>query len=293
MEHEIRDAPQELPDAPPEPATTPKRSPLWVIPVLVLAALAAAYFYWPRPEPPQVAVVPPPAAAPAKPEAQVEPAIKHPIEEARPDGAAPGAPAAALPSLDESDPAIDGALVSLAGGSALDQFVNRTGVIRRIVATVDNLPRQKAPVSAWPVKPVGGTFVTMGANHGVYLDPRNYRRYEAFVRFAESIDTGRAVALYVRFYPLLQQAYRELGYPEGHFNDRLVEVIDHLLATPEVQGPTRLAQPFVLWAFADPALEARSAGQKTLVRMGPENAQRLKAKLRDARRQLTRQGAVQ
>jgi hypothetical protein len=293
MEHEIRDTPHELPDQPPQPAAAPKRSLSWAVPALVLAAFAAAYFYWPRPESPQVAVAPPPAAVPAKPEAQVEPAIKHPIEEARPEGAEPSAAAAVLPSLDESDPAVDGALASLAGGSALDQFVQRTGVIRRIVATVDNLPRQRAPVRAWPIKPVGGAFVTLRAGDGVYLDPRNYRRYEPFVRFAESIDTGRAVALYVRFYPLLQQAYRELGYPEGHFNDRLVEVVDHLLATPEVQGPTRLAQPFVLWTFADPALEARSAGQKTLVRIGPENAQRLKAKLRDVRRQVTRQAAVQ
>ena len=52
----------------------------------------------------------------------------------------------------------------------------------------------------------------------------------------ESVDTGRLAALYVRFYPLFQQAYRDLGYPNGYFNDRLVEVIDHLLVTPEIAG---------------------------------------------------------
>jgi hypothetical protein len=39
----------------------------------------------------------------------------------------------------------------------------------------------------------------------------------------------------------------------------------------------------VLYEFADPALESRSAGQKALIRMGPANARRIKAKLREIR----------
>ncbi|HKC44456.1 MAG TPA: DUF3014 domain-containing protein, partial [Burkholderiales bacterium] len=72
-----------------------------------------------------------------------------------------------------------------------------------------------------------------------------------------------------------------------YFNDRLVEVIDHLLATPTVTGPIKLARPWVLYEYADPALESRSAGQKALIRMGPENAARLKAKLREIRQRVT------
>jgi hypothetical protein len=41
-----------------------------------------------------------------------------------------------------------------------------------------------------------------------------------------------------------------------------------------------------MYEFADPALEARSAGQKTLIRMGSANALRVKAKLREFRRQI-------
>jgi len=91
----------------------------------------------------------------------------------------------------------------------------------------------------------------------------------------------------VRFHPLLQQAYRELGYPQGNFNDRLVAVIDHLLATPAIEGPLRVVQPKVLYEFADPELEARSAGQKLLLRMGTANAARVKNWLREFRRQIT------
>src|SRR4029450_3313423 len=100
----------------------------------------------------------------------------------------------------------------------------------------------------------------------------------------------KLVALYVRFYPWFQQAYRDLGYPSGYFNDRLVDVIDLLLATPEITGPVVLVQPRVLYTFADPRLEALPAGQKMMIRMGPENTAQVKVKLRELRRALT--GAV-
>ncbi|MGH8487811.1 MAG: DUF3014 domain-containing protein, partial [Gammaproteobacteria bacterium] len=38
-----------------------------------------------------------------------------------------------------------------------------------------------------------------------------------------------------------------------------------------------------LYQFADPEVEKRSWGQKTLIRMGPANAAAVKAKLREIR----------
>ena len=69
------------------------------------------------------------------------------------------------------------------------------------------------------------------------------------------------------------------------------EVEAHLLATPEVQGPIELTQPRVFYEFADPELEALSSGQKTLIRMGPENAAVVKAKLREVRKLIAAQPA--
>ena len=79
---------------------------------------------------------------------------------------------------------------------------------------------------------------------------------------------------------------KTMGYPEGHFNTRLVQVIDHLLAAPEPAEPLRLVVPHVLAEYADPKLEAESAGRKVLFRMGRANAARVKAKLREIRRAL-------
>ena len=103
------------------------------------------------------------------------------------------------------------------------------------------------------------------------------------VALVHAVDSKQLVAIYVRFYPLFQQAYRELGYPDGYFNDRLVAVIDHLLATPDVKPPIALVQPKVLYQYADSELEALSAGQKAMLRVGPDNAAVLKAELREIR----------
>lgn len=115
---------------------------------------------------------------------------------------------------------------------------------------------------------------------------------------AESVNTTRAVDVYLRLYPLLQRAYEELGYPKRYFNDRLIEVINQLLATPnateqaikvqltEVKGSIPSVRPWVRYEFADPALESLSAGQKILLRVGPVNQRRLKAKLAAIRQEL-------
>jgi hypothetical protein len=102
-----------------------------------------------------------------------------------------------------------------------------------------------------------------------------------------ALDTEQAVAVYKRLYPLFQEAYEGLGYPNAYFNDRLIEVIDHLLATPQVSEPIYLVQPKALYLYANPALEALSSGSKILIRSGPENAAQIKAVLHKYRRELT------
>jgi hypothetical protein len=96
-------------------------------------------------------------------------------------------------------------------------------------------------------------------------------------------DAAGMEDLYRRFFPLFQKAYVELGYPQGYFNDRVIEVVDHLLATPEPEGPLMLVRPHVLYEYADPDLERLSPGQKLLLRMGNEHRTTVKQKLREFR----------
>jgi hypothetical protein len=183
------------------------------------------------------------------------------------------------------------ALTAVFGNSSLAQYVLFDGFVRRVVASVDALPRKSVPQRVLPFKPVPGAFVTAGQAEGLLIARENAARYTPYVRVAEAVDTRQLVAVYVRFYPLFQQVYVELGYPNGYFNDRLIATIDDLLAAPEAPDAVPLTQPKVLYAYADPELEALSAGQKMMLRMGNDNAARIKAKLRDIRRALTAKSA--
>jgi hypothetical protein len=247
---------------------------LWLIPVLVLGALATLYF-WPGSEKPQ----PQQLSAPA-----LKPAIRYPMEAHEP-------PADSLPPLADSDGVIADALAELFG-QRLPEFVYLKSIVHRVVATVDNLPRDHLSMRLMPVTPVTGMPITEKSGESLVLSPKNFARYRPYVRLADAVPAEALVAVYARFYPLFQQQYENLGYPDKYFNDRAVEVIDHLLATPEAREPVHLVQPGVLYKFADPRLESLSAGQKTFLRMGSANAAKLKSKLRDIRRGLVSMAAA-
>lgn len=248
--------------------------------VLALAIIGAVVYVYTQGGEPELPL-PPPAPQAAAP--QVAPAedkpIEHPIEQT---------PAAQpLPALADSDSVFADALTQLLGAQAVKDSIVVQGGVRRAVATIDNLTREKLPQQLLTVKPVGGEFRTTMTLEGPVIGADNAQRYTPYVKLIESVDTAKAARLYAQMYPLFQQAYRELGYPRGYFNDRLVQVIDHLLLAPEPAGPIRLTQPKVRYEFADPDLAALSAGQKLMVRMGPENARRVKAKLRELRAAVT------
>ncbi|HUH94692.1 MAG TPA: DUF3014 domain-containing protein [Casimicrobiaceae bacterium] len=268
-------------DRPPAPRPSGARWGIAAVGALLIVIGAIAYYFWQRqPAPRPVAAPPaaPQAQAPAPP--ATAPAVEHPVETT--------APSAPLPSLAESDPAVRDELASLFGRSTFDALFRPQELIRNIVATVDNLPRKNVALRLVPLKPVPGAFEVRGSDGGWVVGPDNAARYAPYVRAFEAVDARRLVALYVRLYPLFQQAYADLGYPSRYFNDRLFEVIDHLLAAPEAPASIALVQPKVLYDFADPPLADLSAGQKIMVRMGSENEAKVKAKLRELKRALSK-----
>ncbi|HLT26834.1 MAG TPA: DUF3014 domain-containing protein [Zeimonas sp.] len=224
-----------------------------------------------------------PEASPSASEAPVPSEPKFPL----PEMAARG-DAAPLPAAGESDSPILDSLLALASREQLAQFFNLQDFARRFVVTVDNLPRQLVPAQWSALRPIPGPFAVADDGERMTLQPENFQRYEAFVRFAESLDPKAVAKVYLRFYPLLQEQYRELGYPEGHLNDRVVAAIDDMLTAPEVSGPIRVVQPKIHYRFEDPLLESLSAGRKVMIRVGPENAARLKQVLRALRAQIVR-----
>lgn len=287
--------------------TTPRSSRSgglgWIIAAMALA-VAAGWWWMQRKQtevepavvlPGAVTGAGPASAAEPEPKLVAEPKISHPIEDVAGD-------TRDLPQVG-TDPqqAVVTALNSLLGRPSVLKYLVTDGFIQRVVATVDNLPRSHAPTRVWPVAATPGQFTTTAVGDGgTVLAAGNAARYTPFVKLVAGVDMKRAVGVYKQLYPAFQKAYAELGYPQHYFNDRLVEVIDHLIASPEpagpialrlteVKGPYAVQRPWVHYAYAEPALEARSSGQKILMRMGPDNARKIKAKLSEARQLLAAQ----
>lgn len=248
----------------------------YAIPVVVVLAIGAALYYSYKQRQPELQ-----PSAQATPESvTTEPEIKHPLAEA---GEAQETP---LPSLEESDAPLQEDL-SETFGKQIEQYLVPKNVVRHAVVTIDNLPRKKTAVQMWPLKPMSGELIVKSGEETT-LDETNYARYAPLIGLLQKSDAKQVASIYKRYYPLFQQSYVDLGYPDGYFNDRLVEVIDHLLDTPEVDGPIKLTQPGMFYEYADPRLEALSSGQKLLIRMGPDNAGTVKAKLRELRAEVAK-----
>jgi hypothetical protein len=255
---------------------------VWVSVAVAVVVLAAAAWIWRQRHQTgdaatqTVSAPVPSAAAPAPAEPQYQ------LEGAAANGAA--------------DPAA--AVTELYGKQTVQSLFRLDDLSRRIVATVDNLGRARAPANLWPVNPVPGRFQVDGPGDSGTVGVANAKRYAAYVSLLDKVDLARAVVLYRQVYPTLQKAYEDIGYPQGYFNDRLVAVIDLLLATPEPAGAPALhmpsldasvqpTRPWVLYEFDDPALQSLSSGQKVLLRLSAADRQRVRSRLTELRARVT------
>lgn len=253
------------------------------------AALVGYLFWWqveggsaPGQHPEQTVAASAPAAPTPAP-ASSAPAILHPV------------PAVAAPSAAVTA-GFDEALINLFGHPSMASLLRTDNFAYRFVATIDNLGRVSAPAGVWPVNPAKGRFETLDTAKGEVVQPDNALRYVPYVLLLEQVDLRKAFQIYAQHYPALQRKFEELGFPQRYFNDRFIDVLDQLLATPEGASPLHVHRPVIngvqptrprlLYEFDDPALQSLSAGQRILLRMGPVNERRVKGRLAELRRLL-------
>lgn len=266
--------------------------------VMVLAAIGF-YFYSERTGPPPEALTLPEVPEDTMPEP------RHPVpqqpgsrpEENGPDADAPDPesgetepefqPRPVMPALEESDPAVTGRMQEWLGDEAAGALLSGEDLVRRMVATIHSLDGGAVPLRVRPVVPPPEGFRAgepqeepeTGERFWV-LDPGNAERYETHLDALRRIDPETAAEVYLAHYDWFQRAYAELGDSDAYFNDRLVEIIDHLLEAPSPENGTRLVRPKVFFEYADPALENQSWGRKALMRLGPEQRSVVMAWLR-------------
>ena len=251
-----------------------------------LAVAALAGFLWLEREQPAVAgrvLEQLPGLQPGK-----SVASSAPVAVTEPKVGAPSSPLPelhdpALPLLGESDGEIARALAALPGGETALALVVRRDLLRRFVMTVDQLPSARMPVKTRLWAPVPGAFAVDELDGEARIGAANTARYQPLVAAVLAVEPGPAVALYRRWYPLLQAAYVEASGSNALFQSRLLAAIDDLVALRIPTEPPRLVQEEGVYKFAEPALERQSAGAKALLRLGAEEGVKVQQRLREYR----------
>ena len=273
----------------------------WLTGIIVFLLGLAAWYYLASTEPVVEEAAPAPIApSPAQPEPEPEPepeARAEPAFEVASEAETSAATEPPLPDLADSDAQVLEVAAELVGPEPVEEYLTHENVISRVVATVNALSARQIPPVIQVMQGPGGEFAVIPDPEPesvirnalgdplpqFTLDPDNFARYTPYVEMLEQADPVQVREAYARYQELFEEAFRQLGYPKGGFEERLVVVIDELLATPEVVGPIRLVKPEAYYRFADERLERLSAGQKILLRMGPENAARVKTRLAEIR----------
>lgn len=230
---------------------------------------------YPLPEPEPLPQPAPEAVAEAEPTAEVEPPEP-------------------LPELDESDPAVLEALIGLLGEPFVQRWVVPELVVQRTVVIAHSLDGPAPQMHLRPLAALPGTpkaSEEINDDEPLFWNPEDAERYASLVATMRAVSPSEAAAQYQRHYPLFQEAWSEVGEAEPYFNDRLVDIIDHLLGTPEVELPVAVMPFEDRLHFDDEALEDQSWGRKLLIRMGPEQAEEIKQWLSEFREEITGQPA--
>lgn len=276
-----------------DPQTRPPKDGASKTPLIILAVIVVlgvlAWLFWPKAEAPQQQPLPPPvmeqetqpAELPPEPKAvdnQAQTTEPPVVEEEAVETEAAEPAAEPLPALNDSDSAVRADLQALlpAQSPLRTQEPALISKFTQILATaVEGYLPQRQKLIASPDQP----FLVIRDGDNLYLDSDSYQRFSPYVQAFVALDNDSLLAFLNKWQPLFKEAYGQLGLDGDRFDDNLVTIIDLALATPEPAEPIRLKQPKVLYQFADMQLERLPPIQKILIRMGPDNRAKVKAKL--------------
>ena len=273
--------------------------------IVVIVVVLLAILLWPKADDP-VAVQP----QPTEPEPVVEPVLTpEPEPEPVVFEAAPEPVEAAVEDLqgeeevfevveetplepeplDLSDKAIAEAIGMLVNNTTVAEMLITDGLLQRFVVTSANLAEQDMAPNHQLVQPPMQTFRVYTQADKQWIDAASYKRYTPYVDMLEEMETESLLTLFETYQPEMQRMYDEFGMGSDNFYEVVIEAIDVLLDTPEVPVPIEVYTDSVMYKFADERLEELSAPKKQLLRMGPDNMRRVKAKLRDVKDALMEQ----
>lgn len=254
------------PDEPPPRAAPGRQVGLWIVAIVFIAATAiAVYIVFGR----QTLV--PATVAPER--------VDPPLQLVQPLGG--DATPMVLPPLDASDALVRELVKKLSSHPRVAVWLATDGLIRNFTVVVANVAEGKTPAGHLRVLRPSSSFRVVERSGDLDIDPRSFERYDGLAAAAASIDSDGGARLYATLKPRIEEAYRELGFPDTPFDRTLERAIVVLLGTPVLNGPVRVEPRGIGYGFADPDLEALMPAQKQLLRFGTRNVRLVQASFRD------------
>lgn len=182
-----------------------------------------------------------------------------------------------LPELNESDDWLKNKLPDLTWRNELIPLLVTEDIIRRFVVFTDNFsqgllayehslfvqPKDKFSVDEQSVNVEGEQNVWQ-------WDSKTSKRFDLYVDLLRSVDSTTLVNWYIDMKPLVDEAYRELGYEED-FTYALQDAITRVLDMELPKSAMEVTRTSVMYKFQDPQLEALDDSDKLLLRIGKEN----------------------
>ena len=237
--------------------------------ILVLAGLAAAgyFLFWRKAQP-----------APADVRVHTEQPV---AADTKPKPVAEAGEAIDLPELSQTDAIVRQLVGGLSSHPSVAAWLAGDQLIRNFTVSTLNISGGRTPTAQLNRLRPTQTFQVRGTGADLSIDPRSYARYNTYADAVGALDARGAARLYATLKPRIQDAYKELGYPDGDFDRVMAGAINELLKTPVIDGRVGLVSKSVSYEFADSRLQSLSPAQRQLLRMGPRNVRLIQAKLQE------------
>jgi hypothetical protein len=259
----------EGPELPPPPSNS--RYIVGLVGAIVVVAAVAGYLWFSKSATDQPVRSTQPAAQPA---ADVRGPLGPPVDPIE------------LPPLFLTDPLVRDLIGRLSSRQAVMAWLATDGLIRGLVASIDNVASGQSPARHLARLSPKAPFRAVRSGGAFVIDQSSYERYTWIADAVASLDPAGLASVYSKVKPRLVDAFRELGHPEGDIDNATERAIVVLLQTPVVEGDIALVEKVISYDYQNEELQQLEPAQKHLLRMGPRNQRVLQDQLRAIAREL-------
>jgi hypothetical protein len=179
-----------------------------------------------------------------------------------------------LPTLNNSDSFIQELVSLLSGHPTLARLLATPAIVRETTAGVVQIGDGRTPITWLKVLRPAARLQILGTTSGP-VSPVSHARWNQVAAAVSSVSPTDAAQLYVNVKPLIDEAYIELGQPDGDFDQAILRAVRMLEETPTPEVAPELVQRPGYFDYEDPAFRALKPVQKQLLLLGPDNRRQL------------------